>query len=401
MAPPLLASLTLHAAPEAGPILARALGGRRGVARPIQTAPAAYEELRFVGTERRIALRGQPLNVRLREGELRQRRQGTPICQIFLEGDCNSVGEASIRLAHAGAYLPSALLLAIPELDAAQSTGQALATLIEALGAVIRYHAQSAAIGEGLEPVHQMRVAVRRLRSAIGLFRRAAGNSALEAADGELKLLMQKLSPARDWDVFLAGTGAEVAAAFPDDTPVAALLARAQNARNAAYSELAQHLSGAPFRVLTVRLAWLAAAQPWNVDPGASTDLLALARRMLQRRWGRMLAGGEAIEALPDAALHGLRLHAKRMRYACEFFEPLFPGHGAKRWVRRLTRLQERLGWLNDAVVASELMGRLQPEGIGFAGGVVRGFIAADSQAARPRSLRAWRRLRRLEVFWD
>lgn len=401
VAPAPLVSLMLNAAPEAGLTMARALGGRRGVARPLPPAPAAYDDERFVGTERRIALPGRALTVRLREGELRRGRHRTPLCQLFLDGDGESVGEAAIRLAQAGAGLPDAPAPPILALDTTQSTGEALASLIETLGALIRHHAAAAAIGDGLEPVHQMRVAVRRLRSAIGLFRRAAATAGLEAADGELKVLMQKLSPARDWDVFLAGAGAEVAAAFPDDAAVAGLLARARGARGEAYAALAAHLAGAQFRVMTVRLAWLAAARPWEMDHATLPDLIALARRMLERRWAKMLSGGEAIEALPVAALHGLRLHAKRMRYACEIFGPLFPGHGARRWVRRLARLQDRLGLLNDAVVASDLMQRLAPEGSGFAGGVVCGFVAADSRKARPRSLRAWRRLRRLEVFWD
>eukprot|EP01035_Chromulina_nebulosa_P055109 gene55109-75519_t len=118
---------------------------------------------------------------------------------------------------------------------------------------------------------------------------------------------------------------------------------------------------------------------------------------MLARSWARMVEAGDDIGDLPTPALHALRLRGKRMRYACEFFAPLFPDHGARRWTRRLADLQDALGHLNDAAVAGALMGALGDAGQGHAGGLVRGYVAAGNAGLRAPIAHAWRRLRRLD----
>lgn len=393
---------TLFGAPDAGLAFARALGARRGVARRLPVEPAETEQPRFLGTERRLALRDNPLVVRMREGTLVQGGRRRRCTMIILEGPAEALGAACLRLAAAGAALPEPPATPpVAILPADLPPGAAFAHLLGILGETIRCHAAGAIAGTAPEPVHQMRVAVRRLRSAIGLFRKVAAGPALQAAQGELKTLMQLLGPARDWDVFLAGTGQEIAAALPDSKPLAGLIAQARRQRQAAYAALAAYLRGPDFRVLSVRLAWLAACHPWAATEDAPSELRDLAARMLRRRWARMTTAGELLETLPVAQLHVLRLHGKRMRYACEFFHPLFAGKNTTRWVRRLARLQERLGALNDAAVAASLVARLGPEGVGFAGGLVQGFVAAAAGDSRGRIARAWKRLGKLEPFWD
>ena len=102
---------------------------------------------------------------------------------------------------------------------------------------------------------------------------------------------------------------------------------------------------------------------------------------------------------LPD--LHGLRIQCKRLRYAAEFFAPLFPGRDTRRFVRRLGVLQERLGHLNDGAVAGTLMASLgHGGGRAFAAGVVRGFVAAQSQDVRAKAERSWRKFQHVPTFW-
>ena len=103
----------------------------------------------------------------------------------------------------------------------------------------------------------------------------------------------------------------------------------------------------------------------------------------------------------PDAALHEVRLKAKRLRYAAEVFAPLFPGREAPRFLRRLAALQEALGHLNDNAVAAGLMQALAEHGGGgLAGGLVRGFVAGQAGQTRQAATRAWKRLRKAGPFW-
>jgi CHAD domain-containing protein len=85
-------------------------------------------------------------------------------------------------------------------------------------------------------------------------------------------------------------------------------------------------------------------------------------------------------------------------------FSPLFARKDTRRFLRRLTELQECLGLLNDGAVAGTLMAELAGARPGaeraFAAGVVRGFVAARGGAARKDIVAAWEKFRRQEPFW-
>jgi CHAD domain-containing protein len=303
--------------------------------------------------------------------------------------------------------------LGAPELPPGLSVGAACAFACAHLGRVILHYAPLAAAREGTEPVHQMRVAVRRLRSALALFGRAVAGAEVEAAKAGLGALGRALGPARDWDVFTTGSGEAVAAAFPADAAVARLIAAAGRRRDACYDELRRVLDSAEFRRLGITLATLAAARPWErVAPqdgdaaarrveALGASLHEYAARALSRRLRHLTAHGDDISALPEDTLHAIRLRAKRLRYGAEIFAPLYPRREARRFIRRLTRLQEWLGHLNDGTVAATLMAELgRAGGRGFAAGVVCGFVAAGAAGARARIERSWRKFRRLQPFW-
>jgi len=265
-----------------------------------------------------------------------------------------------------------------------------------------------AAVGATPEAVHQMRVALRRLRSAIKLFHAAVGGAEVEAANADLGALSRVLGPARDWDVFCAGTAATIGEIFPRDRAVARLLKAAERQRLASYALLAAHLGSRAFRLLGVRLACLAALRAWDVpnEDEATTKRAAklpdFAGRALSRRLARLRPpDGDFVDA-PVADLHSLRIQAKRLRYAGEFFAALFPRKETRRFLRRVGDLQERLGHLNDGAVAESLMAQLGHGGAerAMAVGIVRGFVAAGARDARAASERSWRKLRRLEPFW-
>jgi triphosphatase len=163
-------------------------------------------------------------------------------------------------------------------------------------------------------------------------------------------------------------------------------------------------LASAEFRRLGITLAALAAARPWErADAAEALDasLHEYAARALTRRLRHLAAHGDDISELPEATLHGLRLRAKRLRYGVEIFAPLYPRREARRFIRRLTALQEWLGHLNDGTVAAALIAELgHAGGRGFAAGAVCGFVAAGAGGARAAIERSWRRFRRLQPFW-
>ena len=313
---------------------------------------------------------------------------------------------AAAALAVAGRAVPAPTP---PALAAGESVSAAFATLLARQTGVLLRVAPEAAAGDGTEPVHQMRVALRRLRSAERLFRRAVDCPALQAVMPELRALSARLGPARDWDVFGAGAGRSVGAAFPDDPAVARLLAAAARKRAESYAALAAFLRGPEFRALGISLAWLAAHRPWETLPPADAvqadalvqPLEAFAARALRRRFGHVMQPGADLSQMAPEDLHALRIQAKRLRYAAEFFAPLYAPRPVRRFIRRVTAVQDRLGELNDGTVAAGLMAALGGAERGHAAGIVRGYVAGAHADAAAQVARAWRRLRRLTAFWE
>lgn len=297
----------------------------------------------------------------------------------------------------------------VPVLPAGLSVAEAFAHVVGHLTDVILHFAPSAAEGqEGPEPVHQMRVAVRRLRSAIKVFRRAVSCPAVDAVDAGLKALATKLAPTRDWDVFVTETGAAVAGTFAAEKRLQRLLATAEQRQSACHDELRAFLAGAEFRRLGIELACLAGGHDWQGTLG-ETEHAALdvpldefAARVLNRRLKQLLRIDDDIAELEPAALHAIRLRAKRLRYAAEIFAPLYPGKSASRFIRRLSTLQNQLGALNDAAVAASLLAELAGSGGGqaFATGLILGFVGAHGERTRKRIDRAWQKFHRLAPFW-
>lgn len=363
---------------------------------------------------------GPAVELDLLHGGVRGAGSARPACRIVLRGRPEAVARACAALAEAVPLgVPRASLaaealaaareteppprrLGAPEVPADAALSDLVAHVLGHLTDVLLHWSRLAGAAQTPEPVHQMRVALRRLRSAVSVFRGAAGCPALDRLKPGLREVMQRAGTARDWDVFLDGPGAELAALLPGDRRAATLLAAARRRREAAYADLRAELASPGFRDLALGLAQAAALRPWEWDAGSGRQgrADAYAARVLDRRWKRAAARAEGLAGLPDEALHELRKEGKRLRYAAECFAPLFPGKATRRFFKRLAALQEALGGLNDAAVATGLVAALGPAGRGFAGGAVVGLVAARAADAKSEARRTWKRLRRAGPFW-
>lgn len=305
-----------------------------------------------------------------------------------------------------------------PDLSAAETVEQGLVHALLHLAAVLLSLLPRLIPGHDAEAVHQMRVALRRLRSAIAVWREAAGGTALEVLDGELRELGRMLAPVRDRDVFLGGALAAIDEAFHDAGPaqraaLAGLRAALGSQRDALHARLADWLQGPALRGLVLSLLSVAATRAWReAAPGEAIGLLEsplpdYAARVLRRRHRKLMKEPKRLDAVPVAVLHAMRLRAKRLRYAAEFFAGLFPDGRARRYLRRLAVLQEALGHVNDTAVAADLVGALpQAGGRASAGrawavGAVQGFAAGRAAASRDEAARAWARFRKAGRFWE
>lgn len=202
------------------------------------------------------------------------------------------------------------------------------------------------------EPVHQARVAIRRLRTALRLWRPLLPESFL-VFDAAWRNLAGTLGEARNHDVLLLEILAPLARAFPVQPDVQRLLRRAQAAgkhtRKTARTALATPDYSRLLLEFTAATLSLEAAEP--------SPLADFARRCLKRRARRVARLTPENPAAASAALHPLRIALKRLRYALEFFAELFPKRRYRRYHLKICRLLELLGQLNDHSVAGKLAG--------------------------------------------
>jgi triphosphatase len=381
----------------------------------------------FRGRQRRATLGDgeDPVEMWLLDGALRGVTQERPVCRLTLTGPASrllalstEIG-AAIRvtaplwplaaeaIALARNTMPATRHSGAPAVPPDSSLGGAIELVLSHLADVILVGTITAAEGKTPEPVHQLRVAIRRMRSALSIFRKAADPAAFEAVNAGLKSFATVLGAARDWDVFLAGTGQAVNRAMPDDRRIAAMLEAGEKRRVAAYAALSAYLAGAEFAALELALIQLSALRPWEAAM-TEEQTAALAQpaeqyvtHMFHRRLDTMLAPGADIAELPVDDLHTIRKAGKRLRYAAEFFAPLYGKRSTRRFIDRLSVLQEALGHLNDTAAAATLMASL---GGGadrqFAAGAVQGFVAARQGDTRADISQAWAKFRRQEPFW-
>ncbi len=304
--------------------------------------------------------------------------------------------EALARLLPDGGEPPAAAVKAVqPQLSAAMDARAALEAI--AAGCLRQLHANRCGLlahGYDAEFVHQMRVALRRLRSNLRLFLSVAPGSDLPAAltDG-VRALAAALGEARDLDVF----GEAVLPRLLDDDPAAfaPLVARAQAAREQAHANVRQACAAPAYGELVRRLQhWLRQPQSVPLD----RRLSELAPGLLESRWRRLLERGRGLRHQGPHRRHRTRICAKRMRYAADAFAPIYAEEATGPFLKALAKLQDELGLLNDLATAPRLVDRLGADTQTVARTAAWCERRTGEALARLRA--GWKRCKAAEPFW-
>ena len=265
---------------------------------------------------------------------------------------------------------------------------------------------------QGSDPdgVYQMRVALRRLRTICAMFRRDIPSPSFQAVNGEAKWLMQQLGPARDWDVFAETTVTRLVTAAPD-VDLDGLRAAVEQQRKTRYAGLQTVLADPRCSRFLLTLGHLVERRGWRneIDSEALAALAqpipALADKILTRLHRKALKRGGHFRQLSAGAQHDLRIDIKKLRYAAEFFLPLYASQGpAKRYVSRLARLQTGLGRARDIANSRILLDTIRQDdepALQLAVGAVAGWQARDRIALAKTLRRRWRRFKATPAFWS
>ena len=254
--------------------------------------------------------------------------------------------------------------------------------------------------GKNPESVHQMRVGVRRLRTALKLFGRWIPFP--PRLQSELDWLSRQLGCTRNWEVLSGTTLVRVSTEQPLVEPSlnqlrqsAAQVAARQRQRTAALMEAARY---ARFRGAIT--AWVVQVASAESDSAMSGLLGPCAVQVLARNHAKLLKRGKRLRAGDAQSRHRLRIAAKKVRYAAEFFCSLYPERRMNAFIASLAALQEVLGRLNDAAVADGLLDSLTKKCTALTESAVyvRSCLARDSKRDLHALDKVWRRFAKMKL---
>ncbi len=413
----------------------KALGGKKNLTKALASLAPAFETefkrtihlLRFTdGSEAELCL-----DLGEVRAQVRSDMRVEPICEAEIElrggrGNDRDAGASSQALYELGLALAeslpvrlgylskaargSALLLRPVRkpakalavcLDKTMSRADAFRTIVGACMTQMQANEAGLLAGRDDEYVHQMRVAIRRLRSAFAIFRQRSDANPFLVPAAQMRSLAQVLGVARDWDVFCAETIRVITRALPESAGLATLSRKATRLRRLDDRAGREAVFSPQYTRGMLQLGQLLPTAEAHIV-AAEQPLPAFAALILQKRHRRLRKLGERMAEFTSEELHRFRINAKKLRYAAEFFHALFPGRRTQTYIRALSRLQDALGGLNDVANAELMVGELckpvRPDDATT--GILRGWLVAMRQQHLDTLPDAWQNFRGQERFW-
>jgi inorganic triphosphatase YgiF len=272
-----------------------------------------------------------------------------------------SKAERGYRLAAGAPPAPAAVHAAPVDLDPGLTGDEALRRIgLSCIDQILRNEAAVyASLPEG---IHQMRVAVRRLRAVLSAFAKLLPAEERRAMSDEASWLADALGAARNLDVF----GKAVLAAAPSEIagPAgnAALGAAAELRRGAAYAQAKRAVRSRRYTALLLRLLRWFGSCGWRtatVSGDLDQPIGILAPTVLDRRLRAVKRRSKGFGGQSARQRHRLRIALKKLRYTTEVLAALYPPAAVERFTKRLKRLQDGLGDANDVRVGRDIVADL------------------------------------------
>ena len=276
------------------------------------------------------------------------------------------------------------------------------------IGGCLRHaEANQPAVQQGqIEGVHQMRVAFRRLRSALKVFRPLIPREASAHPVADLRWLNGFLGPARDWDVFLEEGMAPVFAHFPRKRSLLLFRKAAEILRQRHHQALQEALAQPQYSRMMTGFADGLERRAWQEDLSdeqrklLAEPVLDFATPLLERDHRRVAKRGEAFAELSAEQRHALRIRIKELRYALDFFASLYPAPAVKVTLSALSDVQDCLGVMNDITVARRLLDETGLKPLSIARQVIEGWYGCRLDVHERQFAEGWRRYQECERPW-
>src|SRR5262245_11718103 len=292
--------------------------------------------------------------------------------------------------------------------DRAMTPVEAFRAVCAACVQHIEGNRHGALAGADPEYLHQIRVALRRMRTALEVFADAVPEEAASPLRDELRWLARALGRARDWDVFIAATLGPALSQRPRHGGLRALRAASESLGAEAHRAAQRVLESRRYYAVMRALRALGYADGEDA-PAAAGRVRALPMRVrasavIAAMYARTRKRGRKLMRLDDAELHRVRNAVRRLRYGLLFLAPILPEARSRSLTATVEVLQEALGELNDCAVARELLREARAEARGpqrrKARKLLKKRIAAGRTARRAELEAQWEEFRAAEKGW-
>jgi len=335
----------------------------------------------FSRNSRMLDWQGAQIELCMDHGEVRTEQHSTPICELELElksGEPGRLFELALVLleivplelepvskAEQGyrlltGYADRPVKGVVPGLAETSTLAEALQTLIWSCLLHLQNNLRGAMTSDDAEYLHQMRVALRRLRVVLRMAEKFRADESLSALSGGVAALCVALGRIREWDVFIAQTVQPMCARMAGHAGLQALLAVSERQCAACYAELRGEEQARELQRLILRFALWMNGTYWQPPQGEAVPLAHdFATRRLRKLAKRFAQSGRQLDTLDNERLHALRILAKKLRYSAEFFAALYDRQKTRLFLAALSKVQEVLGQINDVAVAHRLLDEL------------------------------------------
>jgi inorganic triphosphatase YgiF len=327
---------------------------------------------------------------------------------VPLQVECRSKAERGYALAQKEQSAPVRATAALLTPDMTVST--AFETIVWVILRHLQSNERGVVEGEDPEYLHQMRVALRRLRSAFSVFSTVLPRAAIAPLTVELQWLGEALGPARDWDVFMIETLPPIREQFGRHAAMRQFARECTTQRRAAVRKAQRAVGSRRYQRLMLHLAAWVATGAWagQAEGAARAKLMKPARQFagdaFATHYARVKKRGRRLKGRSATELHRLRIAVKKLRYAGDFFLTLFDANRARGMLSQLARLQTILGAMNDAETVETLVciapGKKGGRALSGARGIVVGWSRGRALTLRRELRMAWKTFCAAEKFW-
>lgn len=255
------------------------------------------------------------------------------------------------------------------------------------------------------EGVHQMRIALRRLRSSLNIFGSIINQHSCTHIIKDLRWITNVLGQARDLDVFAKHTLPSILQLYPDQPSLIQLNEKAHNAGRKAKNKVRKAIRSQRYQHMLLSVGDWLENERWRKNNSVEYKVLEIARPMLSKRHKQLKKQGKFLMQVPQKQRHATRIAAKKLRYAIEFFSHLYPKGKLRNFLPALTKLSDTLGALNDICIseniAQKLIGKQAKPALMQSLDILANWNAYNTKLQLQNLKRNWKRFEQLKPRWD